>query len=207
MGIKKMLSHVPGAKRLACFFGFIPDESREYFFRLLGRNSVGAEIGVHEGDFSAQLLKRVKPGKLHLIDPWKYDDDETYVDALYGGLAKDGQAELDARYEFVLRRFRKEIDRSQVEIHRGGSEEIVDEFKDEYFDWVYIDGNHLYEYVRQDLELYSAKVKRGCYITGDDYGVEGWWEGGVEKAVDEFVAMGGFELISAKCGQFVIRKL
>ena len=42
-----------------------------------------------------------------------------------------------------------------------------------YFDWIYIDGNHTYEYVKQDLEGYRPKVKPGGYMAGDDYGTKG----------------------------------
>jgi cephalosporin hydroxylase len=37
------------------------------------------------------------------------------------------------------------------------------------FDWIYIDGDHHYEAVLQDLELYFPKVKVGGYIVYDDY--------------------------------------
>jgi len=71
---------------------------------------------------------------------------------------------------------------------------------------IYIDGNHLYEFVKQDLELYYRTVKEGGLITGDDYGDGGWWQGGVKKAVDEFVAKGFVEAIEIKGGQFILKK-
>jgi hypothetical protein len=69
---------------------------------------------------------------------------------------------------------------------------------------VYIDGNHLYEYVRNDLEIFATKVKSGGLITGDDYGVLGWWRDGVTRAVDEFVAQGTCEPVHLG-RQFVLR--
>lgn len=45
----------------------------------------------------------------------------------------------------------------------------------------------MYEYVKADLENSFEKVRSGGYITGDDCNLEGWWDGGVTKAVDEFV--------------------
>jgi hypothetical protein len=204
--IRKLLKQIPGAKRMAQALGFIPEDRRSFLFALLPKNAIGVEIGVHLGDFSEQLLNRLNPKELHLIDPWKYEGSDTYSKAWYGGLVKGGQAELDARYKSVLRRFRSPINAGRMHIHRGTSEEIGQNFSDEYFDWVYIDGNHLYEFVRKDLELYIKKLKVGGYIAGDDY-IEGdWWEGGVKKAVDEFITSKGVQLIEIKNTQFLIQK-
>lgn len=51
--------------------------------------------------------------------------------------------------------------------------EAAEDFPDEYFDWVYIDANHQYDFIREDLKIYYKKVKRGGFITGDDYYVWG----------------------------------
>jgi hypothetical protein len=165
------------------------------------KHSVCAEIGVHEGDFSVEILRRVKPAALQLIDPWRHEGGQEYQTAWYSV----GQSTMDSRYESVLRRFDKEIKRKRVQVHRAYSSVAVTSFPDDYFDWVYIDGNHLDEFVRKDLELYYPKVKSGGYLTGEDYGVEGWWKNGVQTAVDDFVRTRGlkFELIET---QFVFRK-
>jgi hypothetical protein len=60
--------------------------------------------------------------------------------------------------------------------------------------------------VKRDLEVFAAKVKPGGLLTGDDYGVRGWWEYGVTKAVDEFVAGSICEPVSLR-RQFVLRKV
>ena len=118
---------------------------KNWLIEMLPENSVGVEIGVHEGDLSALIMDLVKPSKLHLIDPWRYEDSETYSEAWYGGTAKGGQSELDERYELVIDRFDSMINSGRIEVHRGNSEDIVESFTQQYFDWVYIDGNHLYE--------------------------------------------------------------
>ena len=172
MRIKRLLEQIPSVRRLAKWIGIISEDSRAFLLEKLPKDSVGAEIGVHMGDFSASILERVKPSKLHLIDPWKYEDSETYSKAWYGGAAEGGQLELDDRYKAVLRRFEALIDSGKVEVHRGTSEDVGQNFQDGYFDWIYVDGNHLYEYVKKDLELYLRKVKVGGYLTGDDH-IEG----------------------------------
>jgi len=161
---------------------------RETLLDLLPEDSFGAEIGVWRGDFSARLLSEVRPARLHLIDPWRFESDSEYQCACYGGAVAKNQAEMDKIYEGVLRRFASEIDAGLVFVHRGPSAQAGMKFPDAYFDWVYIDGNHFYEYVKRDLEVFATKLKPGGVLAGDDYGAQGWWKGGVTRAVDEFVA-------------------
>jgi len=170
------------------------------------KGGVCAEIGVWKGSFSKQILRVTKPAELHLIDPWKFETDEQYDDAFYGGKLRLNQHGMDQIYESVLGRFQTEIDTGIVRVHRQSSSEASTNFPDRYFDWVYIDGNHLYEYVKKDLSAYLPKVKVGGFITGDDYALEGWWEGGVKKAVDEF-ATSDIVTVQATLGnQFIVRR-
>jgi methyltransferase family protein len=180
--------------------------ARGYLLRQLPAGSIGAEIGVFRGDFSAEILRVVRPRQLHLIDPWKFETDDIYRESWYGGEQGGGQARLDSIHDDVRRRFAAEIAAGVVRIHRSASAEASGEFADGSLDWVYIDGNHLYEFVREDLRLYAPKVKRGGLITGDDYGAGGWWKGGVKRAVDEFVAGGAAERAFVRGGQFCLRK-
>ena len=54
--------------------------------------------------------------------------------------------------------------------------------------------------------MYLPKVKVGGLITGDDYALEGWGEGGVKKAVDEF-ATSDIVTVQATLGnQFIVRR-
>jgi len=94
---------------------------------------------------------------------------------------------MDKKYQFVIDKFRNKIGKDEVVVHRKKSSEAVKEFDDGYFDWVYIDGNHMYEYVIEDLKTFWPKVKKRGVVMGDDYGRKGWWNNGVTKAVDEFV--------------------
>jgi hypothetical protein len=163
--------------------------SRAYLLCRMPKGSVCAEIGVHEGEFSRQILDEVEPQRLHLIDPWKQE-----------------QEVMDARYAKVMERVAEEIASGRVQVHRNPSSEVHEAFEDSYFDWVYVDGNRLYEYVKQDLELYYPKVKAGGYLTGDDYGVRGFWGNGVQKAVDEFVSRTPGVTLKVQGTQFIIKK-
>jgi hypothetical protein len=180
--------------------------ARDWLLMGMPQESIGAEIGVYEGDFAARIMRIVKPKKLHLIDPWKYECSATYRESWYGGEHGVNQAKMDSIHEGVLRRFQTPIRTGIIAVHRSPSLEASVAFPDGYFDWIYIDGNHLYEFVKEDLERYYAKVKRAGYITGDDYAEGGWWQNGVKRAVDEFVRLGLVEVVQIKNGQFCLGK-
>ncbi len=166
--------------------------------------STGAEIGVWKGGFSAFLLREIAPRRLHLVDPWKFE--QSYAESLYGGLEAKSQADMDAIHDDVARRFRDEIARGQVVLHRSTSQQAASSLEDESLDWVYIDANHLYEFVRADLHAFLPKVRVGGLITGDDYAEGGWWKGGVKRAVDEFIRESGCEVVALKERQYVLRR-
>jgi hypothetical protein len=204
--MKAYLKRIPGLRSaVRCMRGQPVRPPRERLLAKMPRRSVCAEIGVHEGNFSNAILRSVKPLTLHLIDPWKYEEGKGYKEAWYGGSASGGQLTMDRRFRSVQSRFSKNIGKGQIVLHRDYSSNVVDEFSDGYFDWIYIDGNHLYEYVKRDLELYYAKTKAGGYIAGDDYGNAGWWDNGVQKAVDEFVEQQPHLLLEVIGNQFIIR--
>jgi hypothetical protein len=180
------------------------DSARQTLLRMMPKGSVCAEIGVWEGEFSQRILHTVQPRRLHLIDPWQYQGGEKYRLAWYGGKA-GSQAHMDALYGSVCRRFKREVRAGQVIIHRQPSGEAAVRYPDGYFDWVYVDGNHLYEFVRNDLELYAPKIKIGGYLAGDDYAEGYWWQGGVKRAVDEFLGLGHSRMVWLHHRQFVLQ--
>jgi hypothetical protein len=182
-------------------------QERARLLRRLPKRSVGVEIGVWAGDLSAAILRAVRPTRLHLLDPWAFAPDERYEQAWYGGARAGSQVEMDQVYERVLQRFETEIADGAVVIHRSTSAEAAAEFEDASLDWVYVDGNHLYEYVRTDLELFAPKVRPGGLLAGDDYGAAGWWDDGVRRAVDRFLVTqaGAYEPVFLR-DQFLLRR-
>jgi hypothetical protein len=170
------------------------------------KHSVCAEIGVYKGDFS-ELILECRPKQLHLIDPWKFEPGPTYAGSWYGGEIGKNQTRMDTIYESVQSRFRSAIGKGTVQVHRSASTACCSEFLDGYFDWIYIDGNHRYEFVKLDLELFRPKVKPRGFIAGDDYATPGWWQDGVTRAVDEAIDSGQFENVLIENHQFLLRKI
>ena len=160
-------------------------------------SSVCAEIGVWEGDFSNQILHFGNPAKLHLIDPWisQYPKSGRW----YSG----PQAGLDNKFEEVSSSFAND---ERVVIHREFSSKV--QFEKDYFDWVYIDGDHTYKVVKADLCKYYSLIKTGGFLCGHDYGPSGKdTNGGPRRAVDEFCEERNLSLLlKGDCREFVIKK-
>ena len=164
------------------------------------RKAICAEIGVWKGGFSEQILSTTSPKRLHLIDPWEFQSE--FSERMFGGSVAKSQQDMDNIYNAVKEKFKGF---QNVVFNRGKSEKILHEFPDQYFDWVYVDGNHYYDYVIQDLQMCLRKVRRGGFITGDDYG---WGESDgfpVKAAVQDFVNDNGLEgKLTVIGGQFII---
>ena len=176
---------------------------REWLLNMLPKGSVGAEIGVWQGDFSAAILRIVKPDTLHLIDPWR--SAEAADDPEHRRLYARSQAAMDEVHSGVLKRFRTQVDSGVVVVHRARSEDAAASLADTSLDWVYIDGDHSYEAVRSDLELYSRKVRPGGFVAADDYAAGGLFGGAVKRAVDEAIASGSLEPVVQRGRQYLLK--
>lgn len=172
--------------------------------KMMPKNSVCAEVGVWKGGFSAQILQIVKPTKLYLIDPWQFKNEGDYKHSLYGGSAAKKQSDMDKIYLNVNKKFKKQIEAGQVIILRGTSDQIIKNLDPDSLDWIYIDGDHTYEAVKNDILLSTEKVKKNGFITGDDYTAGGWWKGGVKNAVDELVRSASFKKVEIIGNQFIL---
>jgi len=147
-------------------------------FRELGYK-YGAEIGVYQGHYS-EVLCQGNPG-MHLfsIDPWTvYDSD---VEEPYG----HDQKALDSFYEDAKRRLAP----YNCTIIRKPSMEAVKEFEPNELDFVYIDANHDFKHVTEDLDAWAKIVRSGGIVAGHDYGHFKYKDKGLaaKKAIDNYV--------------------
>jgi predicted O-methyltransferase YrrM len=169
-------------------------QSRDFFPAILnGLNLLGegVEIGVQKGYFSFLILKIWQGKKLYSIDPWREFFATEYVD-----VANVGQTEQEENFRETHSLLKKFGERSQI--FRETSHEAVQRFTDESLDFVYLDAQHHYEAVVQDMALWWPKVKRFGILSGHDYIPDGRYEFGefgVKRAVDEFIQTHNLQLI------------
>jgi len=136
----------------------IPDCTRfdlPEFFKEMGYK-VGVEIGVWKGEFTEVLCQ--SGSKIYGVDPWVTYDDCDYYGCKSGGSLEFAYEDAKARLEPL-----------GVTIIRKFSMEAVKDFEDGSLDWVYIDGNHSFAYVAQDIHFWGKKVRKGGVISGHDY--------------------------------------
>jgi len=126
----------------------------EYFAQLGFKT--GAEIGVAKGRFSEVMCQKIPGLKLYCIDTW----------GVYPGNRRGGNtARHEANYAIAKDRLAK----YDCQIIRKMSMEAVKEFEDGSLDFVFIDANHDYKYVLEDITEWSKKVRIGGIVSGHDY--------------------------------------
>ena len=140
------------------------------------------EIGIHKGDFSKQLVANFNPKKLIMVDPWIAYDDLIYRNSWYGNSKNSNQKIQDEYYFNLIDYFKKNISENVVEIHRKTSDEFFLKNKNT-FDLIYIDGNHLFEFVKNDIFNSLKYISDEGIIVLDDYALKGWWGDGVTEAI------------------------
>lgn len=136
-------------------------------------NGVFVECGAWLGSSSSYLCDIAKDRiNVYIVDTWKGSPNE-----------------LDTTHKLATKKdiyqiFLKNMGTRKFIPIKKDSIEASKDFEDKSCDVVYIDMDHRYEAVKQDIEKWLPKVKSGGYIAGHDYAPYEW--DGVVKAVDEF---------------------
>jgi predicted O-methyltransferase YrrM len=144
----------------------------DYLLSKVPEGGTFVELGAWLGKSSSYLCDKATHQNITIIDTWKGSPNElttthklaTQVDIYDLFIENMG----DRKYKAI----------------RATSKAAARKFKAESLDVVFIDLTHTYEAVKEDIQLWLTKVKKGGYIAGDDYH-ENWK--GVIQAVDELL--------------------
>jgi hypothetical protein len=148
----------------------------------LDANYIGAEVGVWRGDTGKRLLA-ARENIFHImIDPWKQQGKNSPYVKSGDQTALKSQADFDECCDYV----RTEVAQygKRAIIIRKKSKDAVKQFEDKSLDYVFIDGEHTYHAVKEDITMWLPKVKPGGWIGGHDYKNLPRFPG-VQTAVDE----------------------
>jgi hypothetical protein len=148
---------------------------------------VTAEIGVAYGDMSAAILRAVHPIRHIAIDP--YRERLEYVDSMNAPQEVQWCRMALAWHHLWTTAEGMSGHRPIVEMHPR-LELAVGRFPHVIF----IDGDHSYEGVRDDLSFCATWIHRDGLLCGHDYGDPGW--PGVTKAVHEFADKHGLRVVA-----------
>ena len=145
-----------GRRRLAEFLG-------KYGFNR------GVEIGVQWGLYSKILCVANPNIELHSVDPWLYSR------------RKGAKARAEQKFNKSITR----LSLYNATVIRKKSMDALADFEDKSLDFVYIDGNHTFDYAVSDIIHWSHKVRKGGVIAAHDY--YNFKNNGVMKAVEAYV--------------------
>jgi glycosyltransferase involved in cell wall biosynthesis len=128
----------------------------------LNKNSIVCEIGSFEGKSSELFALLTK--KVYCVDPWVLNEQVENI----------AMSQSENKFDDLTKKYTNIIKIKDYSLNAS------EKFQDKFFDCVYIDGNHDYESVKQDILCWIPKVKDGGFISGHDY----HWED-VRMAVKE----------------------
>ena len=165
-------------------------ETREDLIEMLPKGGTWVELGVFKGDFAETLFKTGKPEHLILVDVWPENNFSADVN---GNGSEIFGSEL---YDMVKDRFKEH---TNIHLFRSMTYFVLEQIPDETISVIYIDADHSYDGVARDLALSRNKVKKGGWICGHDYLINGEkanciYKFGVRRAVDEFCKKHGLHI-------------
>lgn len=115
------------------------------------------EIGSYMGESTSLFASTHLFNEIHVLDP--HEGVEEFNDL------------FDWTWEDVKKEWKINTRHWQdiIHLHNEYSYNMVDSFPNQSFDFIYVDGNHSYEGVKQDLIDYLPKVANGGVLAGHDY--------------------------------------
>ena len=140
------------------------------------------EVGVWKGDNIISIAKSFPQMKCYGIDPYDYRayDNQTPEKDGKTTLIKESSEIVYQKTALIAKKY------SNFFLIRKSSKEAIESFENESVDIVFIDANHSYKSVKEDIGLWLPKVKRGGYLSGHDYSIEFF---GVIQAVNEILGV------------------
>jgi len=143
---------------------------------------IGVEVGVKEGENIFQIAKNNEKIKIYGVDPYKVQEENTLYEKKIGEVRKFNIRSYDDDSLNMIRRkmLQESLYFPNLKIIIDTSVNASKQFDRESIDFIFIDGDHSYESVKNDIECWEPIVKENGLIMGHDYN----W-GNVARAVGE----------------------
>ena len=149
----------------------------EVIHRNIPTQSIGAEVGVFKGKTSRYLLENMPMLTLYMVDRWQpyQPHEQEEPPPRMSNVTKKQWANIEKKVRKIQRKYK-----DRAFIIKDDSTLAACRFVDASLDFVFIDANHKYEYVKRDIEAWLPKVKPCGLLMGHDI-----TRADVEKAVNE----------------------
>jgi hypothetical protein len=134
-------------------------------------NNIGVELGSFKGQFANTILNNWR-GTLLMVDVWRELSHDEYDDA------SNHREHIDA-YSQAMDNIKGFEDRAYMLRMKGIH--ACNFIGNGSLDFVYIDANHTYQSVKEDINLWYPKVRSGGIVMGHDYLPDYFYEGKTEK--------------------------
>jgi len=141
------------------------------------------EIGIFRGEFVDYIVNNCNFLSIDGVD-------------LFHGITCSGDVDGNNVVNYDVGRSFTELsekykNRDNINFHKCPSIDFLNKSPDNYYDIIYIDGDHSYQGVKGDLMYSFNKIKNGGYIMGHDYEMNmekarNVYYFGVKEAVTEF---------------------
>lgn len=124
----------------------------------------GCEVGVRQGVNAKLILSIVPDLRLYLVDPYMVYEYRNFRSR------NKWKWDLDIMDRIRLSAIRR-LARANVIWLMTTSEKAAQSIEDASLDFVYIDANHTFEFVMEDIVIWGRKVRKGGIISGHDWGI------------------------------------
>lgn len=160
----------------------------------LAPKGLAAEVGVLIGQTSEALLGLRKDARLIMVDSWAPMTMQPEQYKATGDTHAFHDLERVARHRAEATE-RAEKFPKRATILALPSLEAAATIENGALDLVFLDADHSYEGVRDDIAAWLPKIHKGGWIGGHDYGNDNaGFQFGVTRAVDEWIAATGHKL-------------
>lgn len=149
------------------------------------------ELGSMAG-MSSYVIANVA-NHLDCVDVWSDTQEHLSHDPLQASIYQQYKDDLPNVFKSFQDNCSEFIQSGKIKMHRGYTQNRVNDFEDESFDIILIDADHSYVGVSRDFGLYKSKVKKDGLIVFHDYG--DWMWTGIGKFVNERISEGNLHLL------------
>lgn len=164
---------------------FVTQRGDEILKRLPSGPVVGAEVGVWDGRLSHYLLATNEQLSLYMVDRWRSVEPTHRYRLSNSQMAQT----TDEDFETIEAKAWKVAARypTRAKPLKGESVSIAKHLADGILDFAFIDADHSYEGVKEDIKAWAPKLKPNGLLCGHDWDhPEHKEEWGVRRAVEEF---------------------